>query len=306
MAKTTRDPKSRTLRKLYENFVQRPTAKPPTRVFDYGAGDEVEAACFSPNGKLLASGGSKFVVRTVPKGKKVFQSDGLARNLRFSDDSRWLFAGIWFNHYACVWDAATGELKAKLGPQEAMILSAKFSGDGQTLYAASPEAVTVWRWAQAEQIRRLPLKDGGFGVAVSEAAQLLAATDGAKVHIWNLQTGDEVHVLYSEGGLVKFYLEFSDDGSLLFTGQGGVDVWETKTWTRLPQRFYRALSMGISGKRIVTGGWEGDVRVWDIASGELQVSWTAHKTQVTSVALSPSGTLVATGGMDERVKLWRL
>ena len=45
------------------------------------------------------------------------------------------------------------------------------------------------------------------------------------------------------------------------------------------------------------------VRLWDVASGGI-VRTLSHGDQVTSVAFSPDGTLLVSGGYDNQAYLW--
>lgn len=61
-----------------------------------------------------------------------------------------------------------------------------------------------------------------------------------------------------------------------------------------------------SGRRFASGSWDGDARVWDLASGKALVTIPYGAEYVHAVAFSPDGKLVATGGNDPRgyVKIW--
>ena len=65
----------------------------------------------------------------------------------------------------------------------------------------------------------------------------------------------------------------------------------------------RSLATSRDGSRIVTGGWDGAVRVWDVGSGELLATSHAHRRSVSAVAFSPDGRHVASGGWDDRVRV---
>lgn len=58
------------------------------------------------------------------------------------------------------------------------------------------------------------------------------------------------------------------------------------------------------GRRLVSGGEDGRVVVWDFASRMLVASRRAHGGWVTGVAVSPDGTRVATCGSDDLVRVW--
>ena len=59
------------------------------------------------------------------------------------------------------------------------------------------------------------------------------------------------------------------------------------------------------GSRVVSGGEDGHVKVWDAGTG-LEAACMAHGGggDVHSVAFSPAGSRVVSGGLDGNVKVW--
>ncbi|KAJ7593109.1 WD40-repeat-containing domain protein [Mycena floridula] len=54
-----------------------------------------------------------------------------------------------------------------------------------------------------------------------------------------------------------------------------------------------------------SGGEDDFGYIWDITDGEVIVKLTGHTDSVTSVAWSFDGQMIATGGMDGKIRLWR-
>ena len=65
----------------------------------------------------------------------------------------------------------------------------------------------------------------------------------------------------------------------------------------------------VSGRRtrpLAASGGEDDLGyIWDITDGEVIAKLTGHSDSVASTAWSSDGEMVATGGMDGRVRVWR-
>jgi WD40 repeat protein len=58
--------------------------------------------------------------------------------------------------------------------------------------------------------------------------------------------------------------------------------------------------------RVVTGGEDGTVRIWDARTRAELRRFTGHKGKVTGVAFGPDGRRVASSGEDATVRLWGL
>jgi WD40 repeat protein len=73
---------------------------------------------------------------------------------------------------------------------------------------------------------------------------------------------------------------------------------------RMPLTF---LQLSPDGKVLATGGFDGLVRFWDMATGdELLHPLQAHSESVISAAFSPDGQVLATASLDQTIKLWEL
>ena len=114
-------------------------------------------------------------------------------------------------------------------------------------------------------------------------------------------------------------LHFSADGSLLVaaTGISGLKgeavVFEAKSG-----RTVRSLGGGVhrdilfdaefspDGKLLATAGYDRDIHLWNLSSGELVRSMSAHNGAVYDLSFSPDGTALASASGDGTCKIWKV
>ncbi len=65
-----------------------------------------------------------------------------------------------------------------------------------------------------------------------------------------------------------------------------------------------ALAFSLDGQLLATGGSDGIVRCWDVASRREILTCKGHSSWIRSVAFSPDGKTLASGASDQTVKLW--
>ena len=151
--------------------------------------------------------------------------------------------------------------------------------------------VRVWDLATGRPLHILAGHDGPvLTVAVSADGSRAVSGDGdGTVRVWDLATGRPLHILAGHDGSV-LTVAVSADGSRAVSGGGDrtVRVWDLAVGKqitpvrqrlarqRLTDRFARSTShdrgvttvaVSVDGSRVVSGGHDGTVRVWNLATG---------------------------------------
>lgn len=111
--------------------------------------------------------------------------------------------------------------------------------------------------------------------------------------------------------------DYSRDGQMLVTAggdsllyrPGDVVAWNVADGTRLgdfvghPTAVW-AVRLSPDGKLLATAGYDGLVRLWDVATRQPKHDLRKHKGWVRGVAFSPDGSRLASAGEDGGVVLW--
>jgi WD40 repeat protein len=71
------------------------------------------------------------------------------------------------------------------------------------------------------------------------------------------------------------------------------------------QRWVSSVAFSPDGQRIVSGGGDGSIRLWETATGKpIGEAFLVPQGNVDSVAFSPDGRRIVSGGEDGYVRLW--
>jgi len=131
------------------------------------------------------------------------------------------------------------------------------------------------------------------------------------IELWDVQSGKVVRTLRDDlPGLADDRLiALSADGTLLASSTGNkVVLWELATGRLLrhwKSDAVRALAFSRDGKVLATAG-EVVIDLWEVSTGELLGSMEGHPLNVTSIAFSPDGALLASGSRDGSITLWKV
>lgn len=228
---------------------------------------------------------------------------------QFSPDGR-LAVTASKDRTACVWDAATGSLLARLEGHEAKVSSARFSADGRwVITASSDRTARVWEAATGRQANVLagherPVEFARFGR--DERVAITASRDET-VRVWDLPEGRERAALRGHEGPVT-YIAWSPEGDKFASASanGVVIVWDTASLRQLLTLRHdgevRDVSFSRDGLRVATASEDMTARIAEIATGEAIVIRGFEDT-VRTAAFDREGRrlLVASGDNTARI-----
>jgi WD40 repeat protein/uncharacterized caspase-like protein len=295
-------------------------AQKPELVVQTGHSSLVGSVAFSPDGKTLASSSHDHTIKlwdvsTGTELRSLMGHSDSVNSVAFSPDGNTLASGSSDNTIS-LWDVGTGAELRRLEGHSEPINSVAFSTDGKILASGSIDfTVKLWRVSTGVELRTLKGDSGVLSIAFSADGKILVSGNRDKpIKLWDVSTGVELRSLEGHSGFVPSVavdsVAFSPDGKILVSGSrdNTVSLWDVPTGTELRSlKGHGVISVAFcaDGKTIASGNDDGTVQLWDLTTGTELRTFKGHSDYVHSVAFSPDGkTLASGGGQDQTVKLW--
>ncbi|MEO8391734.1 MAG: protein kinase [Chloroflexota bacterium] len=301
--------------------------QPHLATFFHGHTDGVRTVAFSPDGRLLASGGrdNLILIWNVASGQLVGQAltghTGWINAIAFSPDGSTL-ASASEDGTIRLWDVQSARLIGQpLTGHTGAVRSVTFSPDGRLLASAGADhTVRLWdvETGAADGQALSEHSDVVWDVVFSPDGKTLASASADQtVRLWDVASRKPIgDPLVGHSNWV-LSVAFSPNGQLLASGSAdnSIILWDVQRHTAIGQplvgheNWVRSVAFSPDGNHLISGSADQTVKLWNLQTlpqVSLEDTYREHSDAVWDAAFSPDGQSIASAGADDQVLLWRM
>ena len=226
------------------------------------------------------------------------QSSHKPKVIGFTNDGKRLVTAD--DKQAIVWSVETGDITQVLAGHDMSVNCLSVSVDGRYVLVGGSTvvqgatrsqrgAVVVWNTSTRQLIlRHTSIEEPVESLAINPNGQLLACGTRRRVVLLDRPSGESNDTLDTAGYALAFG---PDDQRLAISDQNAViTIWDFAKTQPLKtlsghQRLVKSLAFSHDGHRLISGGWDASVKIWDTDLDTYSFQYDTNQTPI----LSPDG-----------------
>ncbi len=301
----------------------------------------VSGFAFSPDNKMLVSSGRSSTIWDTETGSKIlklYDNEYRASEMTFSPNGE-ILAGGGSDGSIILWDinrilekhkeqkTSLSSLLDKITNKESsnkehktfpghtsVVNTIIYNSNGNTLASGSRDG-TIIVWDVATMQKRFTIHGHTGPMTIlryDEIGQkLFSGSANESVWVWDK---DSMTSQLIKPNWNTYPIVFSHDGKTAAnrSRKNELQIWDIETDQRLftirneKQEIFSKLALSPDSKLLASGSRDGSLEMWDIVNRKHFMTLDKHTNRVNAILFSPDGTLLASASEDGTVQLWQI
>jgi serine/threonine protein kinase len=207
--------------------------------------------------------------------------------------------------------APAREAMRLVGHEGAVVAVAGGDQDRWIVSAGADATLRLWSASTGALVRTIELKEGPVTAFAVDDRRALAGHNDGTIVLWDLENGERLATV-RHGADAIVSLAFAGGSSAFAAARrdGSVALFQigtpTATGTLIDGQESGGpiLAAAPSHGLIVSGGFDGTVRLWKTEGPSMMRTWRHRTSDLTALDISADGTQIAEAGADGSVRVW--
>eukprot|EP00759_Apiculatamorpha_spiralis_P005376 PhF_6_TR1323/c0_g1_i1/m.2365 len=219
-----------------------------------------------------------------------------------------------------IWDL-TGEELQSFWHNRAVMSVAISTNNAYVVSGTVDQVIRIWDLKAGVMVKELVGHEGKRGFCRVVMSNEIVASGGrdSTARLWDFRQGKELKKLefgYKHNNTFELInIALSVDNKYLVTIEDTsrhVVVWNGTTGAKVKTMNAEypivgdltCITISVDNNFVVSGGWDGIVRLFDVNKGTQVKRFEGHTKQINSVAISADNGIIVTGSNDQTVRIW--
>lgn len=293
-----------------------------------GYSGSVSSVAYSPDGNTIVSGNLNRTIRVWDANtKRIIKTlaghTDVVTSIAYSPDGNTIATGSYDNTIR-LWDAHTYVHRKTLNGHIGSVSGMDFKPDDNIVVCGGGKEIRMFDFNSGKHHKTLTEYTKYVNSIVFSPDGNTIAIGGGGIDLFDANTGEHLKTFTEQIDEINSML-FILDGNMIITGGwddgeegavfGRIDLWHVNTGEHLKTirlegfNGVKDIALRPDGKILVCGemhylGLGSRIHVWKVNSWELINTIEGHASSVDSLAFSPDGKTLASGGRDGTILLW--
>ncbi|KAK3862513.1 hypothetical protein Pcinc_031629 [Petrolisthes cinctipes] len=283
---------------------------------------EVNSVCFSPQGKLLATGGGDRKLKLWDIAHSVVEARGLLMGSNAGvtaidfDAEESLILGASNDFASRVWTVIDHRLRHTLTGHSGKVMAARFLSESAKVVTGSHDrTLKIWDLRSRACVRTIFAGSSCNDLVPSDSAAttIISGHFDKKIRFWDTRTEQSANEVPLQGKITS--LSLSKDGFYLLTcvRDDSLKILDLRK-NQVIHTFtgdgfhvgadYTRATFSPDATYVAVGSGDGSVYIWNVNNGKLEKTLREHTACVVAAAWNPSGKSLVTCDRGKKVIAW--